>query len=96
MALFDTSVNGVNQSLAALCGYVILGGEQGAVKRSKTERKQAWQHIADAMISLDSLSGSLDDESTQIINQIRPLLADITLPNTNRRHCPNVTKSTCC
>ena len=72
-------VNGVNQSLAALRGYMILGGEQGAAKRFKMERKQAWQHIANAIISLDSLSDNLDDESKQIINEIRPLLADIKL-----------------
>lgn len=70
-------VNGVNQSLAALRGYMILGGEVEAAKRFKMERQQAWLQIDGAIEAFDLLSEDLDNNTKQIKKKIRPLLAQI-------------------
>lgn len=70
-------VNGVNHSLAALRGYMILGGEVAAAQRFKVERQQAWFQIDSAIEALDSLSKELDNNTKQTTDSIRPLLAKI-------------------
>lgn len=73
-------VNGVNQSLAALRGYMILGSEESAGQRFKIERQQAWLQIDGAIQALDSLSENLenlDNHAQKTTNKIRPLLAQI-------------------
>lgn len=67
-------INGINQSLAALRGYMILGAEADAAKKFVAERKASWQHINESMQFLQSLAGSMDNHGNQTINAIKQKL----------------------
>lgn len=49
-------INGVNHSLAALRGYMILGGEESKAKLFKGDRAKAWQELDDALARFDKFS----------------------------------------
>lgn len=70
-------INGMNQSLAALRGYMILGGEPQAAQKFKTERENAWQNIDKSVQFLDGIVENLDEHSLQIIGQIKDALPTI-------------------
>ncbi|NQZ06870.1 MAG: methyl-accepting chemotaxis protein [Algicola sp.] len=67
--------NGINQSLAALRGYMILGGEPAAATKFKLERKAAWQDINQAIKFLGSLTASMDAHSIENIDKINKILS---------------------
>ncbi len=68
-------INGINQSLAALRGYMILGGEPAAATKFKLERKVAWQDIDKAIEFLGSLTANMDANSVENINKINKILS---------------------
>jgi hypothetical protein len=70
-------INGINQSLATLRGYMILGGEPAAQTKFKLERKAAWQDINKAVKFLGSLTASMDAHSIENIDKINSILSVI-------------------
>ncbi len=69
--------NGMDQSLAAVRGYMILGGDDEAGKKFKDERSNAWAKIDSAVSYLDSIKLSMDSQSLSIIDQIKSILPTI-------------------
>ena len=70
-------INGMNQSLAALRGYMILGGEPQAAQKFKAERDMAWQDIDKSVKFLDGIVDSMDQRSIEIIRKIKDALPTI-------------------
>lgn len=54
-------INGINHSLAALRGYMILGGDEEKAKLFKGDRVKAWQELDDALARFDAFSKSWTD-----------------------------------
>ena len=55
-------INGINHSLAALRGYMILGGESAtAAEKFKADRAKAWQGIDDALARYTQYSKNWTD-----------------------------------
>ena len=52
----DHMTSGLNQSLASLRGYIILGDDAEEAERFKRERQLAWSAIDDAVGELDTLN----------------------------------------
>lgn len=69
--------NGMDKSLAAVRGYMILGGEEQANIRFKNERRDAWKTIDDAIKYLDNIMVNMDANSLDIIRQIKAVLPTI-------------------
>ncbi|MFT4929428.1 MAG: methyl-accepting chemotaxis protein [Phenylobacterium sp.] len=70
-------VNGLNHSLAALRGYMILGGEEEAADKFIAERQKAWQAIDRAMRFFDGVADNMDARSIEMIGKIKEALLDI-------------------
>jgi methyl-accepting chemotaxis protein len=70
-------INGVNQSLAALRGYMILGGEAESAEKFKQERKIAWQSINDSVSFMSQLSRHMDASSSQTLKSIKQILEQL-------------------
>ncbi|MFT5163595.1 MAG: methyl-accepting chemotaxis protein [Alteromonadaceae bacterium] len=70
-------INGMNQSLAALRGYMILGSEPQAAQKFKTERQLALQNIEKSITFLDAIIDSMDKRSINIISKIKQSLSTI-------------------
>ncbi|NQZ10516.1 MAG: MCP four helix bundle domain-containing protein, partial [Algicola sp.] len=69
--------NGINQSLAALRGYMILGNDANAATKFKTERAQAWQKIEQAITTFNTLAAHLSSDSVRRIDEVKALLKDL-------------------
>lgn len=54
-------INGINHSLAALRGYMILGGDEKKAKLFKGDRAKAWQELDDALARFDKFSKNWTD-----------------------------------
>lgn len=54
-------INGINHSLAALRGYMILGGDEKKAKLFKDDRAKAWQELDDALARFDKFSKNWTD-----------------------------------
>lgn len=54
-------INGINHSLAALRGYMILGGDKQKAKLFKADRVKAWQELDDALGRFDEFSKNWTD-----------------------------------
>lgn len=67
-------INGVNHSLAALRGYMILGSEPKSAMKFIEERQAAWQEIDSAVIFLQSLSSQMDGQSVKALEVIKKKL----------------------
>ncbi|MGF1728507.1 HAMP domain-containing methyl-accepting chemotaxis protein [Photobacterium kasasachensis] len=69
-------VNGINSSLAALRGYMILGADPVKAEQMKQDRAQAWQQIETAMVEYEAISGSwTDPENIERFNKLKVLVA---------------------
>jgi methyl-accepting chemotaxis protein len=71
-------INGINQSLSALRGYMILGAEPDAAARFKAERRSAWQQIDKSVKFLKSLAANMDNQSVNNIGKINDILVAMT------------------
>ena len=68
-------LNGVNESLAALRGYMILGEDPAKAEALKASREAAWQHIDEARASLDKYAVNwTEPQNFDRLKQIEALL----------------------
>ncbi|MGB0835194.1 MAG: HAMP domain-containing methyl-accepting chemotaxis protein [Psychrobium sp.] len=68
--------NGINQSLAALRGYMILGSDPTKAKAMKESRQQAWQSINNGMAILKADADHLSLEDQEQLKQLEVILAE--------------------
>ena len=68
--------NGINQSLAALRGYMILGSNPEKAKQMKDNRQQAWNNIANGMAILKQGASHLSTEDQQQLRALDSLLVE--------------------
>ncbi|WP_435274453.1 MCP four helix bundle domain-containing protein [Psychrobium sp. nBUS_13] len=68
--------NGINQSLAALRGYMILGSDAEKAQKMKNNRQQAWKNIANGMAILKQGASHLSTEDQQQLKTLESLLAE--------------------
>jgi len=65
-------INGVNHSLAALRGYMILGGDEKKAKLFKSERAKAWQELDGALAKFSVFSENwTDPENIEFLDKIK-------------------------
>ena len=70
-------VNGINSSMSALRGYMILGADATEASRFTRQRKAAWEDINRATAFLQQQSSHFDGQSTATLSQIRQALTDL-------------------
>lgn len=70
-------IEGVEKSVAALRGYMILGGELEAAQKFKAQRKQAWLQVDEAVAFLNKAKASLNDDELSNMEQFKSLLPKI-------------------
>ncbi len=68
--------NGINQSLAALRGYMILGSDAEKAQQMKNNRQQSWKNIANGMAILKQGASHLSTEDQQQLKTLESLLAE--------------------
>lgn len=70
-------INGMNHSLAALRGYMILGGDEKKAKIFHADRVKAWENLDKAMAQFTDFSKNwTDPKNIEILNNIRKDLVD--------------------
>lgn len=69
--------NGIDKSLAAVRGYMILGGEPQAAQKFKLQRSAAWRNIDDSITLFEQLRGNLDKDDLDNLDKIKVILPDI-------------------
>lgn len=66
--------NGINQSLAALRGYMILGSAPDKAKQMKDSRQNAWRNINNGISSLKRMKSHLSQSDQQQLQALDKLL----------------------
>ncbi|MCG7587600.1 methyl-accepting chemotaxis protein [Photobacterium sp. OFAV2-7] len=70
-------MNGINSSLAALRGYMILGADPAKAEQMKKNRVQAWQLIDAAMAEYETVSSHwTDPANVERFNRLKTLIAE--------------------
>ena len=71
--------NGINQSLAALRGYMILGSNTDKAKSMKENRAHAWENINKGIALLNEKSSHLSVQNQDKFNILKRLLTEFKL-----------------
>jgi len=70
-------VNGINSSLAALRGYIILGSDPGKAEMMKKQRQQAWDNIDRNIALFTKLSVNwTDPNNVKTLTSLKTTLSD--------------------
>ncbi|MCW8332096.1 methyl-accepting chemotaxis protein [Photobacterium sp. SDRW27] len=70
-------MNGINSSLAALRGYMILGADPAKAEQMKQNRAQAWQIIDTAMAEYETVSGNwTEPANVERFNRLKQLIGE--------------------
>ena len=73
----DRLLGGVNQSLAALRGYLILGDDEKQATYFRAERADAWQDIDKSLQTLNKYVSELSDADRHNVERVATLIEDL-------------------
>ncbi|MGI2179374.1 HAMP domain-containing methyl-accepting chemotaxis protein [Shewanella frigidimarina] len=69
--------NGINSSLAALRGYMILGSDPQMAQKMSSEREEAWSNIDSSLAILSNLSVNWTDPTNKaMLSELESVLAE--------------------